>query len=85
MVDFARLGGDDLSAGDAVIGTQAKPACEVAGGGEGREVAATLGEQGLDRVNLDARDGGEIGTENPVELGAEVEAEGLAAAPRGRR
>jgi len=43
-VDFAVPGGDDLAAGDAVVGTQAKPAREVTGGGEtGAKLPGTAG------------------------------------------
>lgn len=42
VADLARPGGEDLSAGDAVVGAQAERVGEVAGGVKRRKVAATL-------------------------------------------
>ena len=64
----------DLPAGDPIIGAEAEPGRKVVAGGERGEIGAQLREQGVDRGSLEAGHLREIGAEDPVELGPEIEA-----------
>jgi len=68
VIDLAGFGREDLSATDAIVGTQAEPTGELASVGKGGKVTA-FGEEGSDGGDLEAGDGREIGSKDAVELG----------------
>jgi hypothetical protein len=79
VLDVPGLDGQHLAARDAVVGADAEPGREVLAGGERRERGAQFRKEGQ-REGGEPLDLGEVDPEDPVQLGAELDPRGGAAA-----